>query len=238
MTKQAVILAGGLGSRLRPYTTVIPKPLMPLGDVPIIEVVIEQLKSHGFSEVIISTGYMADLIMAYLGDGKRWAVRIRYVRESKPLGTAGALKLIKNLASDFLVINGDILTDLNFSKLFKFHQDKRAAATIAVASRVIKTDFGVVEFDREKHLTGYFEKPQHQSFVSMGINILNRKAVSLIKNGERIGMPELFCRMNDSGEKVLCYENKASWLDLGRLEDLETAQQLWEKHKKRFLKSK
>lgn len=238
MSRQAVILAGGLGSRLRPYTTVIPKPLMPLGDVPIIEVVIRQLKSHGFREIIISTGYMADLIAAYLGDGKRWGVSVRYVRESKPLGTAGALRLIKNLASDFLVINGDILTDLDFAKIFSFHQTRCAVATLAVVQRAIKTDFGVVEFDASQRMTGYLEKPQQKAFVSMGINILNRRAVTFIKPGENIGMPDLFSRMAQTGEKVVCFPNRASWLDLGRLDDLEAAQDLWKKRRQKFIRSK
>ena len=122
---QAIILAGGQGSRLRPYTTVLPKPLMPVGDMPIAEIIIRQLKHYGLTHIVIATGHLSALIQSFFGDGRRWGVHIEYVFEDEPLGTAGALRLVKNLEKEFLVINGDILTDVNFKELFSFHKKPR-----------------------------------------------------------------------------------------------------------------
>lgn len=234
---QAIILAGGQGSRLRPYTTVIPKPLMPLGDVPILEVVLRQLKQHGFRHITISTGHLAGLIEAFVGNGKKWGLSVSYVHEDKPLGTAGAIKLVKNLADTFLVINGDVLTDLSFSKMLKTHKKNKAQATIAVKERVVKTDFGVVEIDKKNKLAGFHEKPEHKSYVSIGVNILQKTAQKYIKRNESLGMPDLLLRMKDAGEEVHCFKTRAFWLDLGRLEDLDLAQQSWAKYQHKFLKS-
>jgi len=232
---QAIILAGGEGSRLRPYTAVLPKPLLPLGEFPIAEVIIRQLKAHGMTNIAISTGHLAGLIEAYFGKGKRWGVNIRYVTEDLPLGTAGAIKLVKNVEDDCLVINGDVLTDVNFKELIKYHKRKKAIATITIKERRVKTDFGVIESSGTGELTDYIEKPEHKSFVSMGINILNKKCKKYIQNNESIGMPELMLKMKDCGEKVYCYKTTALWLDLGRLDDFESAQDVFAKHKKKFL---
>lgn len=232
---QAVILAGGQGTRLKPYTTVIPKPLMPVGDYPICEVIIRQLKQAGLKNIVISTGHLARLIEAYFGDGHKWGVTISYVREDRPLGTAGALKLVKKLDSDFLVINGDVLTNLNFKELLKHHKKKKAAATITIKERVVKTDFGVIEVDSDGDLDQYNEKPEHKSFVSMGVYILNKECQSAIKARESIGMPELLLRLKDKGRKISCFPTKSIWLDLGRLDDFELSQEVFRKHKKKFL---
>jgi len=232
---QAVILAGGKGSRLRPYTTILPKPLLPLGDFPIAEIIIRQLGHYGIKNIIISTGHLAGLIETYFGDGRRWRVHIRYVQEDKPLGTAGSIKFIPKLEENFLVINGDTLTDLNFRNLFKFHQQYKGIATISVKERVVKTDFGVIEFNRRNELLDYIEKPTHKSFVSLGINILNKRCREYIKTDESVGMPELMLRMKANGEKVHCFKTKNVWLDLGRMEDLEAAQEIFANHRKKFL---
>jgi len=232
---QAVILAGGQGSRLRPYTTVLPKPLLPVGDLPIAEIIIRQLGHYGIKNIIISTGHLAGLIETYFGDGRRWGVRIRYVQEDKPLGTAGAIKLIPKLQENFLVINGDTLTDLNFRKLFDFHQQHQGIATISVKERVVKTDFGVIEFNQHHELLNYIEKPAHKFFVSLGMNILHKRCREYIKAGESIGMPELMLRMKENGEKVYCFKAKNVWLDLGRMDDLEAAQEIFASHRKKFL---
>lgn len=232
---QAVILAGGQGSRLRPYTTVLPKPLMPLGDFPIAEIIIRQLGFYGVKSIFVSTGHLAGLIETYFGNGHRWGVSIRYIREDKPLGTAGALKLISRLEENFLVINGDTLTDLNFRELFRFHQQRKGIATIAVKERVVRTDFGVIEFDKHNELLNYIEKPAHKSFVSLGINILNKRCKKYIKTGESLGMPELMLRMRSGGEKIHCFKTKNVWLDLGRMEDLEAAQEMFASHRNKFL---
>ncbi len=233
---QVVILAGGQGTRLRPYTTVIPKPLMPVGDYPICEVIIRQLKQAGLKNIAISTGHLAGLIEAYFGDGKKWGVHITYVREKQPLGTAGALKLIKNMDHHCLVINGDVLTDLNFRELLRHHKKRKAAATITIKERVVKTDFGVIEVNEEGDLDQYLEKPEHKSYVSMGVYILNKECQRLIKKDEFIGMPDLLLKMKDRGDRISCFPTRAMWLDLGRLDDFELSQDVFQKHKKKFLK--
>ncbi len=232
---QAVILAGGAGSRLRPYTTVLPKPLMPVGDVPIAEIIIRQLKFYGIRNIVISTGHLAGLIEAYFGRGRRWGVNIQYIREDRPLGTAGALRMIDGLAADFLVINGDTLTNINFKKLFQFHKDKKATATIAAKERIIKTDFGVIEFNAHDELVDYIEKPQQKIYVSMGVNILSKKCQSYIRYAESISMPELLLRIKSAGEKIYCFKTSRLWLDLGRFDDLEAAQEVFRKHESKFL---
>lgn len=232
---QAVILAGGKGSRLRPYTKVLPKPLVPLGDFPIAEIIIRQLKFYGFKNIVISTGHLAELIEAYFGDGRRWGIHIQYVREKKPLGTAGALRLVDQLADHFLVINGDTLTDINFKKLVALHKAKKTTATIVIKERVIKTDFGVIEYDKGNMFLDYIEKPEHRSFVSTGINILNKECQGYIKRGESIGMPELMLRMQALKQPIYCHKTKDIWLDLGRSDDLEKAYGVFRKNKKQFL---
>ncbi len=232
---QAVILAGGQGSRLRPYTTILPKPLMPLDEFPIVEVIIRQLAYYGIKHLVISTGHLAGLIEAFCGNGERWGVSIRYVKENQPLGTAGALQLIENLEDHFLIINGDVLTDLNFKDFFKYHKAKKGIATIAVEERVVKTDFGVIECRGQNELKDYIEKPEHKSLVSMGINILNKRCKRYVAKDERLGMPELMLRMRDRGEKIYCFKHPGMWLDLGRIDDLEQAQDVFRKHKKSFL---
>jgi NDP-mannose synthase len=232
---QAVILAGGKGSRLRPYTKVLPKPLVPVDDVPIAEIIIRQLKFHGLKNIVISTGHLAELIEAYFGDGRRWGVHIQYVCEAKPLGTAGALKRVKQLADNFLVINGDTLTNVNFKKLLALHSLKKAAATIVVKERVVKTDFGVIEYDKKNMFVDYIEKPEHRSFVSTGINVLNKECQRFIRRGESIGMPELMLRIKAAHKPVYCHRIKDLWLDLGRPDDLEKAHGVFRRNKKKFL---
>lgn len=232
---QAVILAGGQGLRLRPYTTILPKPLLPVGEIPILEILIRQLKHYGFKNILIATGYLAELIEAYFGDGRRWGVCIRYVRESKPLGTAGALRLAAPTESDFLVLNGDVLTDMNFTHLFKWHKQQKAAASIAVKERKIQNDFGVIEAGADHELKAYHEKPQQTSLVSMGINVVNAKVRSFIKKDECIGIPDLMLRLKGASRRVCCYQVPCQWLDLGRQEDLEGAQDIFEHHKKKFI---
>jgi len=231
---QAVILAGGKGSRLHPYTKVLPKPLVPVDDFPICEIIIRQLKFYGFRNIAISTGHLAALIESYFGDGRRWGVHIQYVREKRPLGTAGALKLVKGLADHFLVINGDTLTNINYKKLMAHHKSKKAAATIVIKERVIKTDFGVIENDRNNMFLDYIEKPEHRSFVSTGINILNKECQGFIKRGESLGMPELMLRVRDLNRPIYCHKTKDIWLDLGRPDDLEKAHGVFRKNKRKI----
>ena len=233
---QAIILAGGKGSRLRPYTTILPKPLVPVGGMPIIEVIIRQLKFFGINNIVIAVGYLAELIETYLGNGKRWGVAISYVKEEKPLGTAGAIKLVKNLSDNFIVINGDTLTDMSFRGFIDFHKKSHAIATIGIKERVLKTDFGVIESKKDGSFINYIEKPDHRSDVSLGINVFNKEVQVFIKKNEAMNMPELFLKMRTLGKKIVCFRTNKIWLDLGRLEDLELAQGIFEKNKKKFLK--
>ncbi|MFA6003057.1 MAG: sugar phosphate nucleotidyltransferase [Elusimicrobiota bacterium] len=224
---QAVILAGGKGTRLRPFTTSLPKPLVPVGDFPIIEIVLRQLRHHGFREVIISTGHLAELIEAYCGDGKRWGLRIRYVREDKPLSTAGALRLIRGLSPDFLTINGDVLTTLDFHKLYAHHRKSHAAATVAVCERKTTVDFGTIRLDDADHIQAYIEKPSYRYLVSMGVNVFSRRALGHIRPGEALGIPELISRLQGAGHSVMGFRNQAQWLDIGRPEDYQAAQDIF-----------
>ncbi len=235
---QAVILAGGLGSRLRPYTAVLPKPLVPVHGMPIAEIIVRQLKSYGFTKVCMATGYLSGLIKAYFGDGTRWGVRIEYVEEKKPLGTAGAINLIPDVAPHFLVVNGDTLTDLDFRGLTAFHKRHEGQVTMVLKERIVRTDFGVVESDGKGRFLDYIEKPEHRSFVSTGINMFSRRCRRYIKRNERIGMPELMLRLRDAGEAVHCYPMKGLWLDLGRADDLERSQEMFRRHGRKFLKDK
>lgn len=227
MRRQAVILAGGKGTRLRPFTATLPKPLVPVGDYPIIEIVLRQLKHFGFTDVIISTGHLAELIEAYCGDGRRWGVKIRYVREDKPLSTAGALKLIRGLEPRFLTINGDLLTTLDFGKLYEHHRRRGADAAIAVCERSTKIEFGVIELDGSDRLRTYTEKPSQSYLISMGVNVFDRRVLRHIEPGEALGIPELMLRIKAAGGSVLGFRNKAEWLDIGRPEDYETVQELF-----------
>ena len=233
---QTVILAGGKGTRLNPYTSVLPKPLVPVGEYPILEIIIKQLKRCGIDDLIISTGHLAHLIESYFGNGKRFGVKIRYVKERKPLGTAGAIGIIKGLKKDFIVMNGDILTTLNYRKLFDFHLKKKGVATIGMTRRLIKDEYGVIKANAKSELSEYIEKPTHSFHVSMGVNVLNIKCKDYINRNESIGIPELFLRMKKNGKKVYCYENRDFWLDIGSVEDFHAAQHEFAKNRRRFIK--
>jgi len=225
---QAVILAGGKGTRLRPFTTTLPKPLVPVGERPIIEVVLRQLKRRGFTDVVVSVGHLAELIEAFCGDGRRWGLRVRYAREVRPLSTAGALKGVRGLAPHFLTINGDILTTLNFKGLYEAHRAAGADATVAVCERSHTVSFGVVELDKAGFVSGWDEKPTLRYQVSMGVNVFSRATVALIKPGESLGIPEFLARIREGGGRVLGHRTDAEWLDIGRPEDYEAAQALLE----------
>ena len=232
--RQAVILAGGKGTRLHPYTMILPKPLVPIGDEPILEVILRQLRAARFKEVIISTGHLAELIEAYFGNGKKLGLSIRYVRESMPLSTAGALSLIDGLDRNFLVMNGDILTTLNYRQLTRFHSVHGAAATVAICPQNISIDYGVVYPDAQGRIERFAEKPVLRHFVSMGINVLNRRALKLIPQGEPMGMPDLLAALKAAGELVMCYKHTGHWFDIGRLQDYQVAQNYFEKHSSLF----
>lgn len=232
---QAVILAGGKGTRLRPYTTVLPKPLMPIGDMPILEVVLRQLRAAGFGRVTLSVAYLAELIEAVCGDGSRFGLDLAYSREETELSTAGPLALVEGLDDTFLVMNGDVLTTLDYRAMLEAHRKAQAAATIAVHPRQVKIDFGVIETDADGALGAYIEKPTYDYRVSMGINMLEPRALTYVRAGEKLGMPDLLLRMKEAGERVMTYASDCLWLDIGRQDDYAVAMDTFEEHRDRFL---
>jgi NDP-sugar pyrophosphorylase family protein len=231
---QALILAGGQGSRLKPFTNVIPKPLVPIGDIPILEVVLRQLKFYGADRIVLAVNQLARLIETFFGDGSRLGLRIVYSLEDKPLGTAGPIRLVDDLDEDFIVMNGDLLTTINYSDFFRRHKSSEAAASIATFQKEIKIDLGVLETEDGK-FSNYIEKPTYYFTVSMGIYALNRRVVQFIPEGERLDMPDLVLALHKAGQKVLCYSGGYDWLDIGRIDDYETAVQRFEANRKAYL---
>jgi NDP-sugar pyrophosphorylase family protein len=237
--KRAVILAGGEGTRLRPYTTVLPKPLMPIGDRPVLDIVVRQLKHHGFERITIATGYLAELIEAFFGDGERYGIPIDYHREHQPLGTVGALALIEGLAEDdVLVMNGDVLTDLDYTALLSRHKESGAAATIATKTREIQVSLGVLRFgdpDDATRLTGYDEKPTIDYTASMGVYCFAPRAIGQIEPEVRLDFPDLVLRLIAAGETVRAWPCDDYWLDIGRHDDYEQAQEAFEAMRDRLI---
>ncbi len=221
---RAVVLAGGQGTRLAPYTIAFPKPLVPIGEIPIIEIVLRQLRWYGIDEAIISVGYLAELIQAYFTTrGGIPGLEISYLREAKPLGTAGAIGLLENVNDDLMVVNGDVLTTLDLRKMIEFHKEHKPALTIAVYPRQVTIDLGVLEINESGSVTGYAEKPSFCYQCSMGIYIYSPRAVRAIEPGERLDFPDLTLRLLAQGESVLAYQSECYWLDIGRREDYERA---------------
>ena len=221
--KQAIILAGGKGTRLKPYTISMPKPLVPVGGKPILENVISNLKKSGFKKIILTVNHMADMIMAYFGDGEKFGVDIEYTVEDMPLSTMGPLKLVKNLDDDFLVINGDVLTDLDFSSLLNKHKRGGQIFTIAAYKRIEKIDYGVLKIDSNNNLKKMEEKPKKEFLVSMGVYAVSKKVLDFIPQNKFFGFDHLMERLieKDKPVKVLRYEGY--WLDIGRPSDYEKA---------------
>jgi len=230
----AIILAGGKGTRLAPYTTIFPKPLMPIGDMPILEVVLRQLRSYGFTKVTMAVGYLSELLETYFGNGSKYGIHIQYSRENEPLGTAGPLAMIENLTTPFLVMNGDILTTLNYTVLVNYHKEKKAIATIAMHQRTVDVDFGVIEPNKSDEIINYIEKPTLKYLVSMGIYIFETKVLSYIKPKEKLDFPDLVKKLLENGEKVVGYPSNDYWLDIGRHDDYEKAVNEFEQNKKNF----
>jgi NDP-mannose synthase len=220
---KAVILAGGKGTRLKPYTTVFPKPLVPVDDMPIVEIVIRQLKTHGFDRVTLSVGHLAELLIAYFGDGNKLGIPIEYSKEEQPLGTTGALALIPDLNQTFLTMNGDILTTLDFTALVEYHRQSGAIATIAMHKRSVKIDLGVIQTNNKNEIIGYIEKPTYDYSVSMGIYIFEPRVLDYSRPGERLDLPDLIHLLLQNSEKVMGYPSDCYWLDIGRPDDYEQA---------------
>lgn len=231
-----MILAGGRGSRLTPYTAVIPKPLVPIGEIPILELLIRQLQSQGFERITLSVGYLSSLIEAYCGDGSRWGIALDYVRETEPLGTAGFLGLLRDVEDDrLLVVNGDTLTDLDMGRAYRDH-DPSDGATICSSRRSLSIEFGVLETDDARQLVSYREKPEVTYHVSMGVNILSLWAIKAhVTPDARLDMPDLLRRIQEAGGVVRVHATDAYWLDMGRVSDLEAALETFAADPSRFL---
>jgi len=235
MSKHAVILAGGLGSRLRPYTVVLPKPLMPIGPYPILEVVIRQLAMHGFTSVTLAVNHQAEIIKAYCNSGKRWGLHIEYSMEKKPLGTMGPLKLIRDLPDDFLIMNGDVLTDLNFADFYSHHVALDNTFTVATCNREMRSEFGVLDIGEDDALHGFREKPVVNYNVSMGIYMASKRIFEFIPDDEAYGFDNLVLDMLRAQRAVNVYRYGGYWLDIGRPDDYMTAIDMFEANPTMFL---
>lgn len=232
---RAIVLAGGKGTRLAPYTTVLPKPLMPIGDVPILEVVLRQLGHHGFNHVSLAVGYLAELLMAYCGDGSRFGVSIDYSREEQPLGTAGPIALVKDLTETFLVMNGDLLTTVDYSAMLAAHRSAGALVTVATFEKTVKIDLGVLELAGDSAIVDYVEKPTMRYQVSMGIYLFEPRILTYLPRGQRLDLPELVKQLLAKKERVLAYRHDGYWLDIGRHDDYLEAQREFEAKRSQFL---
>ncbi len=235
MSKTAIILAGGMGTRLKPYTVVLPKPLMPIGEYPILEVVVRQLVKNKFDNIIMAVNHQAEIIKAFFGDGSKWDIQIEYSVEDKPLSTMGPLKHISNLPENFLIMNGDVLTDLNFSNFFDQHVQKNSLFTISAFQRKHKIDYGVLEVGENSQLIGFQEKPKRSYNVSMGIYMASKKILDFIPKNQPFGFDNLMTDLLKSRRQIdVCFFD-GYWLDIGRPDDYAMAIESFEELKENFL---
>lgn len=232
---RAVILAGGKGTRLAPYTTVLPKPLMPIGDLPILEILLRRLERAGIRDVTLSVGYLSSLLEAYFGDGGRWGLRIAYSREEEPLGTAGPLALVPDLTDPFLVMNGDLLTTLDFRDLVRAHRERGAFVTLGLYPKEVKIDLGVIETDGDGRIRDYVEKPTLTYEVSVGVYVMQPEVLQYVPVGQRVDLPDLVRRLTAEGHLVVGHRFSGYWLDIGRHEDYAAALELMERDRSAFL---
>jgi len=233
---RAVILAGGKGTRLAPYTTVLPKPLMPIGEMPILEIVMRQLAHYGIQHITLAVGYLAELLMAYCGDGSKFGVKLDYSREEKPLGTAGPISLIQNLNETFLVRNGDLLSTVDYGAMWEYHKERGAIATLASYRREVKIDLGVIESE-DGWVKDYIEKPTYHYAVSTGIYIFEPDVLEFMEYDQRLDLPGLVLRLMRANKKVNIYNFDGYWLDIGRHDDYESAIEEFSAHRNEFLPS-
>ncbi|GAA5415655.1 UTP--glucose-1-phosphate uridylyltransferase [Paraliobacillus ryukyuensis] len=220
---KVLLMAGGLGTRLRPLTNEIPKPLLKVGDKPILHTIIDGFKKYGFTDIYLSVNYKSEAIQEYFQDGKQLGVNIKYLDETRRLGTAGAISLLKEQINEpFFVMNGDLLTTVNFAQLLKFHQEHDATATMCVREYEFQIPFGVIKTSDDR-LIEIQEKPTHKEFVNAGIYVLNPKVVDLIPYNEFYDMPTLFQDLIKHNMKTSAFPLREYWLDIGRHDDLKRA---------------
>lgn len=234
---RAIILAGGRGSRLAPFTTVVPKPLLPVGDVPILEVIIRQLAAAGFDHVTLTLGYMSSYFHAFIAQHRslRSLARIDFIEEETPTGTAGSLASVPGLSGTFLVMNGDVFTTLDYRALLAHHHASEGLLTIGMHQKDVKIDLGVIEADATGRVRDYVEKPVLSYGVSMGVYVYDEEVLSHITPGEYLDFPSLVHRLVAAGKPVVTYPNDATWLDLGRFEDLQKASEIFSQRRGEFL---
>jgi mannose-1-phosphate guanylyltransferase len=223
---KAVIQSGGKGTRLRPYTMVLPKPLMPVGTKPVLELLLKWLRRNGTDQAYVTTGHLGHLIRSYCGDGGQWDLRITYTEEREPLGTVGALGLLrKELDSTFLMINGDVLTDLNLNAFVAAHCSHGGPLTVATTRRSVQLDFGILE-DSNGRVTGFREKPILTHLVSTGIYCMEPSLLRFIPSGVPFGFDDLMYCLLGQGIPVHIFLHSGLWLDIGRVEDFQKAQEM------------
>lgn len=235
MSKCAVIMAGGKGTRLRPYTMVLPKPLVPVGEFPIMEIVIRQLADCGFDRIIIAVNHQADLIETYFGNGSKFGVNIEYSLETKALSTMGPLKLMRNLPDNFIVMNSDILTNLDYSEFLQNHINDGELFTISAYRRIQNVEYGVL-YEKEGALVDFAEKPQLDYLVSMGVYALSKDVLDYIPQDTFFGFDNLMRILISCNKKVKVNIFEGYWLDIGRPDDYQVATDEFEKRKNVFLK--
>jgi NDP-mannose synthase len=224
MVSGALIMAGGRGQRLYPYTAALPKPLMPIGDKPILEHIIRRLHQFAIRDIVLAVNHLAPLIETYFGDGSRLGCRISYLREDIPVGTAGPIALLPDLNDSLLVMNADVICDIDYAAVFLAH--RRSKATITVASHVVSTVIGsgVLDTDSRGHVVGYREKPSYDHRICMGIYVIEPRVRRMMEPGRQIDMPELISRLIAAGEPVVAYNHTGQWIDIGKPEDYARAQ--------------
>jgi NDP-sugar pyrophosphorylase family protein len=225
---RAVLLVGGKGTRLRPYTATFPKPLVPLGDRPILEILVRRLLRSGIRDIVLAIGHLGELVQAYFSHRPDLLAQMHltYVHEDEPLGTAGALSLVPGIDQTFLVMNGDVLTDLDFAELVAFHRRRGALLTIATHRRVVQIDLGVLELGDDDRVVGYLEKPTYAHPVSMGVYVFEPAVLDYMEPGAHLDFPDLVLRLLAAGDPVAAYVTDCLWLDIGRPDDYAAAQEL------------
>lgn len=225
---RAVLLVGGKGTRLMPYTATFPKALVPLGDRPILEILLQRLRRSGIEHIVLAIGHLGELVQAYFSHRPDLLEQIdlSYVHEDEPLGTAGALSLVSGISETFLVMNGDVLTDLSFTDLVAFHRQRGAELTIATHNRVVKIDLGVLELGDRDQVVGYLEKPTYGYNVSMGIYVFEPTVLEYMEPGAYLDFPDLVLRLLADKRHVAAYVTDSLWLDIGRPDDYAAAQEL------------
>lgn len=225
---KAVILAGGRGKRLKPFTDVLPKPLLPIGGKPVLERILTNLKKQGIEEVFITVRYMKDYFRILFGEGEKFGLKINYVEEEEPLGTAGPIKRIKDfLSEDFFVMNGDLVTDFDINEGIKFHKEKKSNLTIITRSLETPIEYGVIS-GKENKVFEWVEKPKINFEISTGMYFMNPKVIDYIPSGKEFNMNDLVKKMRGNSEEIFKYVHTGSWIDIGKIEDYKKANDLYE----------